>query len=163
MKRIETAAAEVLELSDHRKVTIQEFTARQAVKTIGKFRTILALLKKRDILDLGQLRTEEDGLDLTKAIDWADVILEIVEEQFPEVVDIILNSQVTEGTDTVTLADGDFDILPLGDVVELMKSVYRVNVVEGSLKKTLGSLIPTPEAKEQSENSNELSIVAATR
>ena len=165
MKRIETAAAEVLQLSDARKITIQEFTARQAVKTIGKFRAILALLKERDVLNLGQMRTENDELDLTKAIDWADVVLEIVEQQFDSVTEIILNSQV-EGKGETVLTDDDFDVLQIGDVVELLKSVYRVNVVEGSLKKTLEPLTKKlsemPAVEESEENSNE-PLTVATR
>jgi len=176
MKRIATAASKTIQLSIGREVIVQEFTAFQAVKVIGKFRKILATLKERDVLNLSQLRTEDDNLDLSKVIDWADVVMEITENNFDDLVDIIAQSTVADSDTGHAILKrgnkideegneigGDFVDLPIGEVVELAKAVYVVNVEEGSLKKSLGFLTKQAETTEtQPETSNESSTKEPT-
>jgi len=161
MKRIETAASTEVELSSGRVLLIQEFTAFRAVTVMGKFRKILSVLRERNVLDLGSLRSEDGLLDLGKAVDWLDVILEIAENNYDELVDIICTSTVEEEDKNYHgLKKEDTENLSMGDVITLTQAVYKVNVEDGSLKQKLEFLTKKTETPAE-DSSAQLTTVDA--
>jgi len=154
MKRIETAASMELDLSTGRKVALQEFTAFHAVKVVGKFRKILKTLRDRNILDLSQLQNADGGWNLEKAIDWADVILEIAESNYDDLIGIIIQATV-EDENFKALKKDETEGFSIADIFNLTKAVYTVNVEKGSLKTVVETFVQKKE--EEPENSTETS------
>lgn len=141
--KIDTAKKKTVTLDSGQTVVVQELSSMGAFRAANLIRQIIGKARKVGSLDemLASFRATEEGGDenrLDKLLEAFELLLSVVGDEPELILKLVASCCVDEANKKWTVETiGD---LHLSDLIDLMKAVYTVNWVEGSLKKALGKL-----------------------
>ena len=138
-KKIDTAQKETVSLEYGGSVVVQELSSMGAFRAANVIKKIVSKARKVGSLDdlMASFRGAE-GNNLDRLLEAFDMLLTVVGDEPELILNLVASCCVDDGK-TKWNADTVGD-LPLTDLVDMMKAVYSVNWVKGSLKKALGKL-----------------------
>lgn len=138
-KKIDTAKKETIKLESGTTVIVQELSSMGAFRAANTIKKIVGKARKVGSLDdlMANFRNADSG-NLDRLLEAFDMLLTVVGDE-PELILNLVASCLVDETKSQWNAETVGE-LPLTDLVDLMKAVYKVNWVDGSLKKALGKL-----------------------
>jgi len=145
-KQNKNAANEIVEISTGQKIMVQEFGVRNVIGVLGFIKKILNAVKGKDFTAF-----EGSSTNISNLVDWMAVGAELVESNYEEILGLVVAGQVNDSGDTV-LSRADLEEVLLDDVIMLIQALYRVNFVEGSLKKYAKKFLTEETTEDQKDS-----------
>jgi hypothetical protein len=132
-KEIPSAKRKTVTLSDDSTVVVQEFSTSGVILSLGDINRVLKRTRAAGSLDaIFDSFKDEDRQGIDKFLDAVTTILSVFEDE-PD----ILPRMISRCLVGEHWSERSVDDFLLADLVALIRAVYEVNWVEGSLKKAL--------------------------